>query len=186
MNPIRAEIRSPQTKAKTLRKTGSVPCCIFGPSLSETLSIQISQADAKKLLKTSGEGCRTEIELGEVKKAVLIKEISRNTVKDEIEHIAFLMLEEGRKVNTSAKIVLLNKDKIPGYVSQSLFRIPYAALPADLVETVTVDLAALQIGRRLTVKDLPIAQNKKVELLLSTESPVLSVVEKRAQVRKAE
>lgn len=186
MNTIRAEIRSPQTKAKTLRKTGSVPCCIFGPSLSETLSIQISQADAEKLLKTGGEGCKAELELDDGKKTVLIKEISRNTVKDEIEHIAFLMLEEGRKVNTTAKIVLLNKDKISGYVSQVLFRIPYSALPADLVETVTVDLTELQVGRRLTVKDLPIARNNKVELLLSTESPVLGIVEKRAQVRKVE
>ena len=117
---------------------------------------------------------------------MLIKEISRNTVKDEIEHIAFLVLEEGRKVNTAAKIVLLNKDKISGYVSQVLFRIPYSALPADLVETVTVDLTELQAGRRLTVKNLPIARNNKVELLLSPESPVLGIVEKRAQVGKVE
>lgn len=186
MNTIRAEIRSPQTKAKAVRKAGRIPCCIFGPRLSESLSIQISKADAEKFLKSDSVGCKAEIELGEKRKPVLIKEISLNSVKGEIEHIAFLQLEEGRKVKTSAKIVLLNKDKVPGYVSQVLFRIPYSALPADLVESVTVDLAALPVGRRLTVKDLPIARNDKIELLLSTESPVLSIVEKRAQVRKAE
>lgn len=186
MNTISAEIRNPQTKAKSLRKAGLVPCCIFGPRLQKSLSIQIPQDDAEKLLREKHKGSKLEIGVGGEKMTVLIRDISRNPVKDGIEHISFQALAADKKVNTAARVVLLNKDKVSGYVSQALFEIPYAALPADLVDTVTVDLADLQAGGRCTVEDLAIAKNDRIELLLDKDSLVLSIVAKRIPSRNTE
>lgn len=183
MNSISAEIRSPQAKAKNLRKAGLVPCCIFGPRLQKSISVQITQDEAKKLLREKHKGSKLEIGVGGEKTTVLIRDISRDPVKDEIEHISFQALVADKKVNTVARVVLLNRDKVSGYVSQALFEIPYAALPADLVDTVTVDLADRKAGCRCTVKDLAIAKNDRIELLLDKDSLVLSIVAKRIPSR---
>lgn len=186
MDTVCAELRSPGTKVKTLRKAGLVPCCIYGAQLKETLSVQLAQGDVEKLLRTNGKGSRLTIVLGKQHMKVLLKDIGRDTVLNTIEHLGFQALAEDRRVNSSAKIVLQNKDKVPGYVSQVLFRLPYTALPEDLTDTVTVDLTGMEAGARMAVRDLSIARNPKIELLAAGDSMVFNIVAKRTPQRRAE
>jgi large subunit ribosomal protein L25 len=61
-----------------------------------------------------------------------------------------------------------------------LFEIPYKALPADMVESVTVDLEGMEIGDSVSLADLDIAKNDAIELLIEADSPVVNIIEQRA------
>ena len=65
-----------------------------------------------------------------------------------------------------------------------LHEISFKALPAALVDRVEIDAGALKVGDTVKVKDLPIAQNKDVNLMTDLETTVVTVTE--AHAAKAE
>ena len=60
-----------------------------------------------------------------------------------------------------------------------IFEVPFSSLPADMVDTVTIDLEGLPAGTLLTVGDIPEFQNEKVELQIKKDSVVLRINEKK-------
>lgn len=177
MYTLNAELRSPQVKAKHLRKAGFLPCCIYGTQLEESLAIQVPQSDADKLLRQLSVGGTVDIHLADKKYPVLIKEIARNPLKNEVEHVGFQAMDANTKLNTTARIQLINREKVPGFIGQVLFEIPYAAYPADLVDNITVDMEQIAGGGRIAVADLEIAKNENIQILIDTESIVVTVSE---------
>ncbi len=188
MITITAKFRDVKVKAKAIRKAGHVPCSIYGSRFPEPVHIQTDRREADNLLKQKHEGCVVEIVLEGEAVPVLIKDVSRSTLKNEIEHIDFQALETDRKINSTAKIFLKNRENVPGYVVQTLHEIPYESLPEDIIESVTIDLTALPAGGRVTVGDLGFGENSKIKPLVSPESIVLRLKEakKSAYVTRTE
>lgn len=112
----------------------------------------------------------------------LIKELDYNSINNEIVHISFQSLEKGKKANSVADIVLLNKDKVQGVLEQIQMQIPHAAEPEYLLDTVTVDLEDCPIGTVITVGDIPEFQSNNVELQTDPNSIVLRISEKKRSV----
>ncbi|PHV72262.1 50S ribosomal protein L25 [Sporanaerobium hydrogeniformans] len=173
MSTLTLKSRDPKVKARGLRRAGFIPCCIYGPQLPESLSAQLEESIAERLLREKGIGSKMEVELNGQKIWVLLKEVTHNTLKNTIEHIDLQALDANTRVNSTAKVILTNRDKVLGMTEQVLFKIPYIALPADIFESVTIDLSGLKIGNRITLKDVDIPQN--VELLIDADSLILTV-----------
>ena len=56
-----------------------------------------------------------------------------------------------------------------------LDEITYSALPADFVDRVEVDVSQMKPGDVLTVEELDIAKNEKIELVTPPDSVVVTV-----------
>ena len=52
MDVIKVEKRNEGAKAKQLRRSGLVPCCVYGGNLAEPISIQMDQQTASQLFRT--------------------------------------------------------------------------------------------------------------------------------------
>ena len=63
MDVIKVEKRNEQTKANQLRRSGLVPCCVYGGDLPESISIQMDQQTANRLFHTKREGSQVGLEL---------------------------------------------------------------------------------------------------------------------------
>ncbi len=98
---------------------------------------------------------------------------------NEIEHISFQALQVDQKVNSVAHIFLKNADTVAGILEQMLFEVPYAALPKDMIDTVTVDLEGKAVGTVVTVEDIPEFQNACVEVQIKPDSMVLRISDKK-------
>ncbi|MEA4912377.1 MAG: 50S ribosomal protein L25 [Oscillospiraceae bacterium] len=179
MNSIRAEMRDPAAKAKQLRRAGIIPCAISGAALKESLSIQIDQNTARQLRRTKRDGSKVDIQVDGKIYPVLIKDLAYDTLSDSIVHIGFQLLAAGKKVNSVADIVLLNKDKVPGILEQIQMKVPHAAQPEYLIDTVTVDLAGLPVGTTLTIGDIPAFRSDRIELQSDPDSIVLRISDKK-------
>ncbi len=186
MNTVIAEIRSPMAKVKKLRKSGIIPCSICGGALSESLSIQIAKSTVQKLLRSKCEGNKIEIELDQKVIPTQIKDVSRDSATSEIQHISFQMLEDDKKVNSRAQIILQNKEVIAGFLEQMLFYVPYSAFPSDMVGAITVDLGDLPVGGCLTVGDLAISKNDNIDLQIGKDRMVLRINDKKRSLSRAE
>ena len=182
MNIITVESRNMLKKAKQLRKAGIVPCTIYGGSLPESLLIQMDQNAAKRMLRSKQEGSKMEIELDGKVMTVQIKDIESDIIKNEIIHICFQALEADKRVNSKAQIILENTDKVVGILEQMLFEVPYSALPADMIDTVTVDLEGLAAGSFLTLEDISDFKNENINLQVSSDSMILKISDRKGVV----
>ncbi|MFR7894447.1 MAG: hypothetical protein ACLU38_10645 [Dysosmobacter sp.] len=63
MDVIKVEKRNEQAKANQLRRSGLVPCCVYGGDLPESISIQMDQQTANKLFHTKREDSQVGLEL---------------------------------------------------------------------------------------------------------------------------
>jgi large subunit ribosomal protein L25 len=179
MDIIKVELRDRQAKAKQLRRAGIVPCCVYGAGLPAPLSLQMGQQTADQLLRVKREGSRVRLDLNGAQIPVQIKARTRNLADNKIQHIEFQALRADQKVNSVAHIFLKNTDALPGVLEQMLFEVPFASLPGDMIDTVTVDLEGRPVGTYLTVEDIPEFRSERIELQIRADSPVLRISEKK-------
>ena len=107
----------------------------------------------------------------------LIKEVDFNPLAGRVDEIDFQALVSNEKVHSVAEVILHNKEKVPeGILEQHLEEIAYKATPENLVEKIEIDCTGMHIGDVLTVGDLAIAKDGKVDIQTSLDAPVVSVV----------
>ncbi|MEG2174545.1 MAG: 50S ribosomal protein L25/general stress protein Ctc [Oscillospiraceae bacterium] len=179
MDLITVEKRNETMKAKQLRRSGIVPCVVYGGALETSLAIQMDKATMNKLFHQKREGSKIILKLDDLVIPVQIKAETRDHMGNEILHVSFQALQADQKVNSVIHIILQNTDKITGSLEKMLLAIPYAALPGDMIDTVTVDLDAMQIGSIVTVADIPELQNDKITLQVELTSIVFRISDKK-------
>lgn len=185
MNIITVEKRNAATKAKRLRREGIIPCIVYGGNLAESLMIQINQSTAKKLLNYKREGSKIDLQVGEQTIPAQIKDIEYNAMNSEIQHMSFQALEDDKRVNSKAQIILENTDKVVGVLEQMVYEIPYSALPSDMVDTVVIDLDGVSAGKIFTLADLAEFQNKDIDVQVGLDTMILRVSDKKRHVLEA-
>ena len=106
METINVQKRDFNLKAKKMRRLGLVPGDVFGSSLPESISIQMEEVVARKLIRLKREGSKVMMNIDGKTIPVQIKEKSLNPVNNEILHISFQALTEDEKVNSLIHIIM--------------------------------------------------------------------------------
>ncbi len=179
METINVQKRDFNVKAKKMRRLGMVPGNVFGKSLPDSISIQMEEAVARRLIRLNREGSKLVMNIDGQTVPVQIKEKSLNTVNDEILHISFQALTADEKVNSVIHIIITNDEKIAGILEKIQLEIPYASLPEYMIDTITIDVDGMKAGTVLTVGEIPELKSDKIELQVDLDSIVLRVSEKK-------
>ena len=120
MNTLKAEKRDLSVKAKKLRREGFVTGNIFGKEIEGSIPVKMPKLETEKFLKSNNKGSRVNLSVDGKDYDVLIKDISYNAMKAEINEIDFQALVSGEKVHSVAEVVLINHDKVQGVLQQHL------------------------------------------------------------------
>ena len=179
MFALNAQNRDMGLKPKQLRRNGIIPGVLYGKNMNESLSIQFSQAETERFLKTNSTGSKAELVLGAKKYPALLREVEYKPATSELIHLSFQMLLAGEIVTSTARIILVNRDKIAGLVNQPLAEISYRALPMHLVDKIELNLDNMKIGDEIRVSDLEFAKNPNIEILSPLDALVFSISELR-------
>lgn len=178
MNTLKAEKRSMDVKAKRLRREGYVTGNLFGREIEGSIPVKMHKPDVERLLKTNNKGSQILLDVDGQKYDVLIKEVDFNPMAGRVDELDFQALVSNEKVHSVAEIVLVNHDKIQtGVLQENLTEIAYRAYPSSLVDKVKVDVGEMKIGDVIYVKDLPIAEDKDIDLKTDPESVVVMLNE---------
>ncbi len=176
MNTLKAEKRSLEVKAKKLRREGYVVGNVFGKELKDSIPVMMKKGDVARLLKTDHKGSQIMLDVDGQSYDVLIKSVDVNTVSRVIESIEFQALVSNEMVHSVAEVILVNHDKLAaGIVQVELPEISYKALPAALVDHVSVDVGSMKIGDTVRVKDLDIFSDKDISIKNDPEAIVVAV-----------
>lgn len=186
MDQIHVKKRDTAIKARRLRQLGMVPGNIIGKSLPESISIQMEEAEARRLVRQLREGSKIAIDLEGQAIPAQIKEKSLNTLNNEILHLSFQALVADEKVNSVIHILLENEEKAGNQLEKMMMEIPYTSLPADMIDTITIDLDGMAVGTVVMVKDIPELMSDAIELRVDPEEIVLRISDKTYQDSQAD
>lgn len=198
---LKADVRTGVGKriAKDLRLKGLIPANVYKGG-KDALNLQLSTDDFEEVLQTkAGENVIITLKISggaNVKdKTVLIKEIQRDPVRENILHVDFneISLTEVLKVNvpiaTRGEAIGVKADG--GILEHVMWELQIECLPTAIPENVEIDVSNLKIGDSVYVKDIKIPEGVKVlndpELIAvivkppKVEAPKVEVVEEAGE-----
>ena len=178
MNVIAVDKRDFTVKAKQLRHSGIVPGSVFGGPLPDSISIQMDEGIARRLVRYKREGSKLKLNLDGELIPVQVKEKTVNILNNEILHISFQALKADQKVNSVIHILLKNTEKIIEWLECMLLEIPYTSLPEDMIDTITIDVDEMAMGTVITVADIPELVSDRIELQVDKEEVILRIGDK--------
>ena len=172
----RVEVGKKATKA--VRNEGSIPCVIYGSDTNVHFS---TTPNAVKPLVYTPDFKVAEISVDGASYRCILKDIQFHPVKETIQHIDFLLLEDGRSVVLEVPVRFKGSSpgvKLGGALQQSMRRVKIRTTPENMVDELYGDISKLELGQAIRVRDLEVPEG--IEVTNSPGIPVATVVVPRA------
>ena len=169
--------------AAALRKQGKVPAVIYGGA--GQVHFYFEENEAKKLVFTP-KVFIVEIEIEGKKYKTILQDFQVHPVRDNIQHMDFLEVVEGKLVKIKLPVVLEGQARgvLNGGRLSRLFRtLLVEGKESDLPDAVTIDIAPLKIGEKIRVEDL---KYPGIKFLDSESSVVVAVRAARGAIEDEE
>ena len=146
-----------KSATKALRNAGQVPCVLYGGS--EAVHFSAEEKAFKNLVYTPNVYTAT-IDLDGESVTCILQDIQFHPVTDKILHIDFYQLFDDKEVTMEIPVNLVGNS--PGVMIGGALRFPkrklkVKALPANLPDTIDADISKLEIGDKLFVSEVSIA-----------------------------
>ena len=140
--------------AKAYRREGLIPCVIYGGG--EETAFTVDTKSVKPLIY-SPNSYVVEINIdGKVETAVM-REVQFHPVREEILHIDFYRVQEGKPVSVNVPVRLTGNAegvKIGGKLALSARKLTVKALVEYIPDEIVVDVTPLKVGQTIFVGDL--------------------------------
>ena len=173
--------------AKRLRKEGKIPAVLYGYNFDNE-HIVVDRSELMAVLRRSRRNDRFELKIeGDETYQVIIKDLQWHPVKDEVEHVDFYKLTEGRPVVVGVPVKVVGEAKgvkMGGDLYQPRKKITVEALPDAIPNEIEVDVTNLMIGDVIHVFDLEMPEGVKVKS--SKNYTVVAILGKALEEEKGE
>ena len=173
----RAE-KSKQSELKELRNTGQVPAVVYGFE-TENTSLSVDENEFIKVIREVGRNGVIDLEIADGVTQVMVNEYQFDALKNQITHIDFIAINMQTEVTVEVQIELTGEapgQKEGGVLEQPLFEVSVTAKPADIPETIEVDISDLNVGDAIHVEDIRskgnfVIENEDADALVIISAP---------------
>lgn len=157
--PAEARERAGKGASRQLRRDGRVPAVIYGGKEAP----QLIHVEAKELVRQLGTGhfmnSIVNIEVGGKSLRTLPKDVSLHPVTDRPEHVDFLRLAKGAKVDVNVPVVFANEEKSPGLKKGGVLNIVRHELElvcdADKIPSeIVIDVTGKDVGDSIHISEV--------------------------------
>ncbi len=164
--------------SRKLRQNGLVPAICYGP---RTDSIPLT-LESKELMKTihMGENVLIDLMIQDGKKAaqkvVVVRELQTDPIKDQCIHADLFEVVMDEEISVEVPIVLVGKPegvKMGGVLEQITREITVECLPADIPQSIDVNVSHLNIGDTIHIGDIGLEKGK---ILVDATTTLATVV----------
>ncbi len=149
---VRTDVGSKYAKAE--RNAGNGPCVVYGGEAPIHFSAPVL---AFKGLIYTAEAKTAKITIGDTSVEAVIQDMQFHPVTDQLMHIDFIQLVEGKPVTMNIPVVLngqargvLNGGKLKTILRQLSVR----AIPGQFPDRIDLDITELRIGKSIRVSDV--------------------------------
>ena len=158
--------------AREVRAAGDIPCVLYGGD--DLVHFSASEVQFKKLLYTP-EVFTVNLDVDGKNYQAVLREVQVHPVSDAILHLDFLQLSADKAVVIDVPVHITGNSigvKQGGKLITKVRKLKVKSLPADLPESITLNVDDLEIGKAIRVRDIKV---KNVEILDSPNNVVTGV-----------
>ena len=163
-------------KVKELRQQGMIPAELYGRGI-DNLHLAVPEKDFNKVFREAGENQVINIVIEGAKRPVLIYEVARDHLTDEILNIDFYQVKMDEKLQIKVPVEFIGESpavKAGNILVKAIQEVEVEALPGNIPQSFVVDLSKLaEVGQDFHIKDLPAV--KDVRILLGPESVIATI-----------
>ncbi|MDP2737103.1 MAG: 50S ribosomal protein L25 [bacterium] len=178
---LNAQLRSENNgKAKKIITTGFIPAVIYGFGKANK-NIKVKKHDFEKVFAIAGEFNLVDLSIDEAAPAkVIIKDVQRDSITDNIIHIDFYQVDMAKKITTEIPLNFIGEAKaikeLGGTLVKNMDTVEVECLPGDLVSHIDVDISKLEVfDKFIRLHDLVLPNG--IVLAQETNEAVVGVVE---------
>ncbi len=191
---VSATQRSTQGRgaSRRLRRANKVPGILYGAA-QDAQSIEVDHKDILTKLKMEAfHASILNLNLGEQKLQVLLRDYQMHPFRMEVVHVDFQRVAKDRKIHMRVPLHFVNAEIAPGFktgggvVQHVMSELDVTCLPDDLPEYVEVDLSDLQIGHSIHLGQLKLPNGvESTQLRSGDDAVVVTIPIPRAEVEAA-
>ena len=172
-----------RSAVRKLKAKGVVPAVIYG-SKDKAEPLQVSRRDINAMLShAAGENILVELEIAGKSRLALVQEVQHAPLGNAILHIDFHAVSMDEVIQADVPLepigIANGVKNMGGLLEQNLRSLAIECLPRDLPDVITVDVAALNIGDAIHVREiqLPSGVTTRVQPDLTAFSVLAPTVE---------
>lgn len=168
--------------ARDLRKEERIPAVLYGGD--EQIHLHLPYVPVEKLVYNP-DVFKIELEVGGKVYPSIMKDIQFHPVTDKIVHIDFLQLVDGKEVTVAIPVRTQGNSigvRNGGRLAISFRTLNVRGLPANLPESVNIDITNLEIGDNIRVRDI---KPENYTILQADSDVVVSIKRTRAAMAAA-
>ncbi|OGK10730.1 hypothetical protein A2767_06980 [Candidatus Roizmanbacteria bacterium RIFCSPHIGHO2_01_FULL_35_10] len=170
-------------KLNKLRKEGNIPANIYGQDF-KSQSVTAVFKDFTKTYKIAKETGVVFLDLDKKELPVLIKNVQRHPVNDNILHIDFRKIDLKQKIQTEVPIKVIGQSEAvsvkAGVLLTQAESLLVEALPTDIPQQIEIDITSLkEIGQEYKVSNLP--KSDKFEVKDDQNKVIVSIVQHKEE-----
>jgi large subunit ribosomal protein L25 len=176
--------------SRRLRRAAKVPGILYGGNATPTM-IELDHNPLYHALRVEAfHASILDMELDGKPEQVLLRAVQWHPYKPVVQHIDFQRVAADQKIVLKVPLHFTNQENSPAVklsaaiISHVITEITVSCLPADLPEFVTVDLANLQVGQTVHVRDIALPSGVSV-VLGGRENPAVITVTVPAAAEEA-
>lgn len=138
--------------ARRTRRAGLVPAVVYGhgsdpihlslPAHATQMALRVANA----VLELSIDGKKTQL--------ALAKQVQRNPIRDNVEHVDLVIVKKGEKVTVEVPLLVVGDAPSEGLVLMDLQTISLEVEATNIPADVEINIAGLPVGTAITAADL--------------------------------
>jgi large subunit ribosomal protein L25 len=153
-------------KVKKLRQTGMIPAVLYGHGIKSS-PIVVGAKDFQRALDQAGETSILQLVLGGKKHNVLVHDLARGRLNDQILHVDFYEVRMDEKLKAKVPLVFIGESMAikseGGILVRAIQEVEVEALPQDLPKEISVDISSLNTFEdKIHLKDLRVSPAVKL------------------------
>ena len=157
---LKAEIRTAVGGGvNALRRAGKVPAVVYGRHV-QSFPVQVDAREVSGVLRKAGRNTLIVLNIAgkDAPQMVLVRDVQRHPIRHTIQHIDFYAVSMTEKISATIRVVCVGEpDDVRaglGVLLQERDTLEIECLPADLIESVTIDVSKMKLDDVVRVKDV--------------------------------
>ncbi|BBO71719.1 50S ribosomal protein L25 [Desulfosarcina alkanivorans] len=175
--------------SRVLRREGKVPAILYGPK-TEAMKLTIDKLDLEPIFKSGSVAqkvLKLEIEGLNDKRNVMVKEMQRHPVSQQLLHMDLYEVSMGTKLKVMVPVVVTGKCvgvEMGGMLQIIRRELEVLSLPDQIPDNITIDITDLDIGDSFHVQDLQLEGD--VEIPADVNFTILTILATKAEEEAVE
>jgi large subunit ribosomal protein L25 len=154
---IKAEARTEFGKgaARRIRRDGKIPAVVYEHG-DTPMHLTLPGHDTMMAIKHGGANAVLNIDVEGKIQLALTKQVQADPIKGTIEHIDFIAVKKGEKVQVDVPVVIIGEAKSDALVVTEAATVQLEAEATHIPESIEVSVEDAEVGTQITAADLPL------------------------------